>query len=60
MYVTSSGATELDMVFDDADYLSPSLYISYITSGGTITIDWGDNSTPYVFTTPNSSGSFSI
>ena len=41
MYVTSSGATEIDIILDNPNYLSP-----YFTCrlGGTIEIDWGDNS----------------
>ena len=42
MYVTASGKTEIDIVLDDELYLSPYLCCS---PNGTVTIDWGDNST---------------
>ena len=38
-YVTSSGDTEIDTVFDDPDYLSPCLYVGV---NGTVVVDWGD------------------
>ena len=41
MYITESGATEIDIVLDDSNYLSP--YLS-ICPNGTVTIDWGDGS----------------
>ena len=41
MYVTTSGATEIDIVLDDANYLSPYLAICV---NGTCTVDWGDDS----------------
>ena len=41
MYTTTSGATEIDVEFDDANYLSPYLCIC---PNGTVTIDWGDGS----------------
>lgn len=44
-YATSSGATEIDIVLDDQNCLSP--YLS-ICPNGTVTIDWGDNSTSMV------------
>ena len=40
MYTTSSGDTEIDCVFDDANFLSPWLAIAV---NGTVTVDWGDN-----------------
>lgn len=43
MYVTQSGATEIDVVFPDAARLDPILTIAV---NGTITVDWGDNTTP--------------
>ena len=42
MYVTQSGDTELDLRFADAARLSPILTICV---NGTITVDWGDNTT---------------
>ena len=42
MYITESGDTEIDVTFDDPNYLSPYLCI---TINGTVTIDWGDEST---------------
>lgn len=44
-YVTESGATEIDVEFDDPDYLSPYLQINFYGTTG-VTIDWGDGSTP--------------
>lgn len=41
MYITASGATEIDVTFDDPDYLSP--YLS-IAVNGTVEVDWGDGS----------------
>ena len=45
MYITTSGDTEIDVSFVDSARLSP-----YLTCAvnGTITIDWGDNSTSTV------------
>lgn len=45
MYITTSGDTEIDVSFVDSTRLSP-----YLTCAvnGTITIDWGDNSTSTV------------
>lgn len=40
-YITASGATEIDIELEDANYLSPYLAI---TVNGTVTIDWGDSS----------------
>ena len=42
MYITKSDDTEIDVTFDDPNYLSPYLCI---TINGTVTIDWGDEST---------------
>ena len=42
MYVTTSGKTEIDIVLDDSDYLSPYLCLC---PNGTVEIDWGDGST---------------
>ena len=39
MYVTSNGKTEIDVSFENANYLSPYLEI---TPRGTIAINWGD------------------
>lgn len=44
-YATSSGATEIDIVLDDQNCLSPYLGIC---PNGTATINWGDNSTSTV------------
>lgn len=41
-YVTQSGDTEIDLRFADAARLSPILTIAV---NGTITVDWGDNTT---------------
>ena len=43
MYVTTSGDTEIDVHFADATRLNPILTIAV---NGTITVDWGDNTTP--------------
>lgn len=43
LYVTQSRATEIDVLMNDSTALSP---ILTITVNGTITVDWGDNSTP--------------
>jgi hypothetical protein len=45
MYITTSGDTEIDVSFVDSTRLSP--YLSCAVNG-TITIDWGDNSTSTV------------
>ena len=42
MYITQSGDTEIDVHFADAARLSPILTIAV---NGTVTVDWGDNST---------------
>ena len=42
MYVTQSGDTEIDVRFADAARLSPILTIAV---NGTVTVDWGDNTT---------------
>ena len=42
MYITASGDTEIDVSFVDAARLSPILTIAV---NGTITVDWGDNTT---------------
>lgn len=53
MYITASGATEIDMVFNDPDYLSP--YFTFtLSANGAVSIDWGDGSEPDVIT--NDSG----
>ena len=44
MYITESGDTEIDVVFD-SEHLSPYLTIAV---NGTVTVDWGDNSTDTV------------
>lgn len=44
-YDTASGKTEIDVTFDDEDFLSPYLGIA---PNGTVTIDWGDNTTSTV------------
>lgn len=43
MYTTASGATEIDIVLDDENYLSPYLNLNGPT-GTTIEVDWGDGS----------------
>ena len=42
MYITQSGDTEIDVVFADKARLSPILTIAV---NGTVTVDWGDNTT---------------
>ena len=42
MYITQSGDTEIDVRFADAARLSPILTIAV---NGTVTVDWGDNTT---------------
>ena len=42
MYITASGDTEIDVGFDDSARLSPILTIAV---NGTVSIDWGDNTT---------------
>ena len=42
MYVTTSGDTEIDVIFADSARLSPILTIAV---NGTITVDWGDGTT---------------
>lgn len=46
-YITSSGATEIDIELTNPDLLSPNL-IFYLD--GTISVDWGDNTTPDTIT----------
>lgn len=43
MYVTTSGKTEIDIELTDSVRLSPVLTIAV---NGTISVDWGDNTTP--------------
>ena len=43
MYITESGDTEIDVRFSDSARLSPILTICV---NGTVTVDWGDNTTP--------------
>ena len=43
MYITESGDTEIDVRFSDSARLSPTLTICV---NGTVTVDWGDNTTP--------------
>ena len=47
MYVTTSGATEIDVAFVDPLRLSPYLRCAV---NGSISIDWGDNTTPSTLT----------
>ena len=42
MYITQSGDTEIDVAFADSARLSPILTIAV---NGTVTVDWGDNTT---------------
>ena len=42
MYITESGKTEIDVHFPDSARLSP---IMTIAVNGTVTVDWGDNTT---------------
>lgn len=41
MYITASGKTEIDIVLDDPELLTPYLKICV---NGTVTVDWGDGS----------------
>ena len=52
MYVTTSGDTEIDITLEDATHLSPYLAVAV---NGTITVDWGDNTTPDTMTGSNTS-----
>ena len=54
-YITNDGKTRL-YVDLDPEYLNPYIYVSYITSGEEVTIDWGDNTTPDVVTTTGFKG----
>lgn len=47
MYITASGDTEIDVDFTDPARLSPILTICV---NGTITVNWGDNTTPDTIT----------
>ena len=47
MYVTTSGATEIDITLDNPGRRSP--YLS-IAVNGTVSVDWGDNSTASTIT----------
>ena len=47
MYITASGDTEIDVDFTDPIRLSPILTICV---NGTITVNWGDNTTPNTIT----------
>jgi len=67
MYVTKSGATEIDIVLDDPDYLSPWLYI--VDVKGTVLINWGDgesdtetgnNSTKWIQHIYDTTGNYTI
>jgi hypothetical protein len=50
MYITSDGTTQIDVTFDDPDFLSP--YLS-IAVNGTVTVDWGDNTAQDTITGTN-------
>ena len=43
MYNTPTGATEIDIILDDPNYLSPYLVLTG-TNNKTAVVDWGDNS----------------
>ena len=43
LYVTTNGKTEIDVEFADSILLSPKLTFSV---NGTVSVDWGDNTTP--------------
>ena len=51
MYVTKSGATEIDIVLDDPDYLSPWLRLSAVA--GTVSGNWGDEESDTVTSNNN-------
>ena len=55
MYNTQSGKTEIDVEFNDPDYLSPYLAVGTY-SYTTLTVDWGDGSTPYSSNNNNATG----
>lgn len=55
MYNTQSGKTEIDVEFNNPDYLSPYLAVGTY-SYTTLTVDWGDGSTPYSSNNNNASG----
>ena len=42
IYITSSGATEIDINLDDPEYLHPYLFIQ---AKGEVSVDWGDGTT---------------
>ena len=46
MYITESGATEIDVIMQEGR-LSPTLTLAV---NGTVTVDWGDNTTPNTVT----------
>ena len=52
MYITASGATEIDVTFDNPDFLSPYLAIA---PNGTVEVDWGDGSATDTVTGTSSS-----
>ena len=43
MYITASGKTEIDVRFEDPNFLSPYLMLAV---NGEVSVDWGDNSSP--------------
>lgn len=47
MYITTSGATEIDIELDDPNFLSPYLMLAI---DGEVSVDWGDGSTPDTMT----------
>lgn len=47
MYVTASGATEIDIELDDPERLNPYLTIA---PDGSVSVDWGDGTTPSTVT----------
>jgi hypothetical protein len=57
MYITESGDTEIDVVFSDSVRLSP---IMSICVNGTVTIDWGDNTTPDTVTGTSLTSTLSV
>ena len=47
IYITSDGTTQIDITLDNPNYLSPYLFLAI---KGTVSIDWGDNTTPDIVT----------
>lgn len=57
LYITESGNTEIDIDLTDTPRLSPTLCICV---NGTITVDWGDNTTPDTVTGSSASTTLTV